>query len=150
MARLFDNPMAVIILVLIIVVVFGWKRLPDAARSLGRSTKILKSELGDLGDSKASRETVQGETRQPGQGATPAGGPVPGESAPGQGYTAPGQGYQTPPQGAGQGYQQPTYGQPQQPGGQQQPQQPGGQQEAPHYQPPQYQPPQQGGGQQGR
>ncbi|WP_392425974.1 twin-arginine translocase TatA/TatE family subunit [Barrientosiimonas humi] len=143
MARLLDNPMALIILVLIIVVVFGWKRLPDAARSLGRSTKILKSELGDLGDSKASRETVQGETRQPGQGATPAGGPVPGESAPGQGY-------QTPPQGAGQGYQQPTYGQPQQPGGQQQPQQPGAQQEAPHYQPPQYQPPQQGGGQQGR
>ena len=32
MARLLDNPMALIILVLIIVVVFGWKRLPDAAR----------------------------------------------------------------------------------------------------------------------
>lgn len=76
--RLFDNPMAVVILVLIIVVVFGWKKLPDAARSLGRSTRILKSELDDMnGNSKASQETVPGETSQP-----RAAGPVPGESAP--------------------------------------------------------------------
>ncbi|WP_018156105.1 twin-arginine translocase TatA/TatE family subunit [Demetria terragena] len=76
MARLFDNPMAVVILVLIIVVVFGWKKLPDAARSLGRSTRILKSELGDLTDSDASKETVQGQASQPKR----ADGTVPGEA----------------------------------------------------------------------
>lgn len=82
-ARLFDNPVAVVILVLIVVVVFGWKKLPDAARSLGRSTRILKSELDGMnGESKASNETVRGETSQyqQGQGAHAAG-RVPGESS---------------------------------------------------------------------
>ena len=37
-----------VILILVIVVVFGWKRLPDAARSLGRSARILKSEVDEM------------------------------------------------------------------------------------------------------
>jgi len=32
------------ILLIIVVILFGYKRLPDAARSLGRSMRILKSE----------------------------------------------------------------------------------------------------------
>ena len=55
-----------VILILVIVVVFGWKRLPDAARSLGRSARILKSEVDEMksesASSKASKETVNGET----------------------------------------------------------------------------------------
>ena len=37
-----------LLLVGLVVVVFGSKRLPDAARSLGRSLRILKSEAAAL------------------------------------------------------------------------------------------------------
>lgn len=33
------------VVILVLVVLFGARRLPDAARSLGRSARILKSEL---------------------------------------------------------------------------------------------------------
>jgi len=44
MRALFDSP-AAIILLLLVIVLFGAKRLPDAARSVGRSIRIFKSEL---------------------------------------------------------------------------------------------------------
>lgn len=50
MRNLIDNPLLLIVLLLIIVLVFGAKRLPDAARSVGRSMKIFKSELKDMRD----------------------------------------------------------------------------------------------------
>ena len=34
-----------VVLIVLVVVIFGWKRLPDAARSLGRSMRIFKSEV---------------------------------------------------------------------------------------------------------
>ncbi len=37
-----------IILLLVVVVLFGSKRLPDAARSLGKSMRIFKSEVKEL------------------------------------------------------------------------------------------------------
>jgi len=55
----------IVILVILVIVIFGWKRLPDAARSLGRSARILKSEMGDMksdGKSEASGQTVPGQT----------------------------------------------------------------------------------------
>lgn len=43
-----------IILLLVVVVLFGSKRLPDAARSLGKSMRIFKSEVKELqADNKA-------------------------------------------------------------------------------------------------
>jgi sec-independent protein translocase protein TatA len=48
--NLFDNPLLLVVLVLVIVVVFGAKRLPDAARSLGRSMRIFKSEVKEMKD----------------------------------------------------------------------------------------------------
>lgn len=36
------------ILIVVAVVLFGARRLPDAARSLGRSARILKAELSGL------------------------------------------------------------------------------------------------------
>lgn len=44
------RPSHVIIVVLVFVVLFGAKRLPDAARGLGRSLRIFKSEIGGLSD----------------------------------------------------------------------------------------------------
>jgi sec-independent protein translocase protein TatA len=48
MRNLFDNPFLLVVLILIVVVVFGAKRLPDAARSLGRSMRIFKSEVKEM------------------------------------------------------------------------------------------------------
>ena len=42
------QPWHVIILVAVIVVLFGAKKLPDAARSLGKSMRIFKSEMREL------------------------------------------------------------------------------------------------------
>ena len=58
----------IIILVLVIALVFGWKKLPDAARSLGRSMRILKSEVGEMkndGKDVSSTANHQGETSHP-------------------------------------------------------------------------------------
>jgi sec-independent protein translocase protein TatA len=55
----------VIILLVLLVVLFGFRRLPDAARSLGRSMRIFKSEVDEMkndGRSAASSDTVKGET----------------------------------------------------------------------------------------
>lgn len=44
MGKLFDSP-STVILILLVILLFGAKRLPDAARSLGRSIRIFKSEM---------------------------------------------------------------------------------------------------------
>ncbi len=43
----------IIIIAIVILVLFGAKRLPDAARSLGRSARILKAETKGLRDDDA-------------------------------------------------------------------------------------------------
>lgn len=63
MLRNFGAPEIIIIAVLLIVI-FGWKRLPDAARSLGRSARVFKSEVDEMkndGKDKKS-QTVAGDT----------------------------------------------------------------------------------------
>jgi len=50
MAKFFDNPLLLIVLLLIIILVFGANRLPGAARSLGRSMRIFKSEVKQMND----------------------------------------------------------------------------------------------------
>src|SRR3954470_11289919 len=60
------QPWHLIILVLVVVLLFGAKRLPDAARSIGKSMKIFKAETKDLaGDKSASHEDAEPvETKQ--------------------------------------------------------------------------------------
>ena len=48
MTKLFDSPTLVLILVVAVIVIFGSKRLPDAARGVGRSLRILKAETKGL------------------------------------------------------------------------------------------------------
>jgi len=45
---LFDSPWKILIVAVVIIVLFGSKKLPQAARSLGQSMRILKREVGDL------------------------------------------------------------------------------------------------------
>ncbi len=56
-----------VIIILAIVILIGWKRLPDAARSLGRSMRIFKSEVEQMSNkddqpSAASKDTVDGDS----------------------------------------------------------------------------------------
>ena len=47
------GPWEIIIILVVLVLLFGAKKLPDAARSLGRSMRIFKSEVeGMKSDSK--------------------------------------------------------------------------------------------------
>jgi sec-independent protein translocase protein TatA len=107
------KPWHIILLVVVLVLLFGAKRLPDAARSLGRSLRIIKAETKGLvddnnNDNLAEKADAQ-YARQPLQGDVPQ----PGYQQPG--YQQPGYQQQPP---APQGYQpqpQPGYQQPQQP-----------------------------------
>ncbi len=42
------EPANLLILLIVILVLFGAKRLPDSARSLGRSMRIFKSEIKEM------------------------------------------------------------------------------------------------------
>ena len=44
------RPWHIIVLVVVLVLLFGAKRLPDAARNLGRSLRIIKAETRGLAD----------------------------------------------------------------------------------------------------
>lgn len=49
-------------IVVVLIVLFGWKSLPNMARSLGQSMRIFKSEVDQMKEpSAASRDTVKGE-----------------------------------------------------------------------------------------
>ena len=44
------KPWHIAVLVVLLILLFGAKRLPDAARSLGRSMRIIKAETKGLAD----------------------------------------------------------------------------------------------------
>ncbi|MEV0732455.1 MULTISPECIES: Sec-independent protein translocase subunit TatA [Polymorphospora] len=44
------KPWHIAVLVVVLILLFGAKRLPDAARSLGRSLRIMKAETKQLAD----------------------------------------------------------------------------------------------------
>ncbi len=65
------GPTEIIIIAVLIILIFGWKKLPDAARSLGRSARVFKSEVdemkkeNDSSKSEASTSTVRSEPIEP-------------------------------------------------------------------------------------
>jgi sec-independent protein translocase protein TatA len=65
---LFDSPWKILIVAVVLIVLFGSKKLPHAARSLGQSMRILKSEVSSLheDESVASIPAEAPRTQQPG------------------------------------------------------------------------------------
>jgi sec-independent protein translocase protein TatA len=61
------KPWHFIILAVVLFVLFGYKKLPDATRSLGRSLRILKTEVKSLHeeeqDKAAERDAIAAEPR---------------------------------------------------------------------------------------
>jgi sec-independent protein translocase protein TatA len=113
------KPWHIILFVVVVVLLFGAKRLPDAARSLGRSLRIIKAEtkglidddkakddLAEKADAQHGRQPLHPTEIHPGQPQQPYQGQQPFQGQPQQPYQQPFQ-----PQ---QPYQAPQ-GQPQQP-----------------------------------
>lgn len=112
------SPWHLLIFLAVVVLLFGAKKLPDAARGLGRSMRIFKSEVKEM-----QHEGKDGEQPQqalPSNAQYPQGDQQYQQYAqPQQNFQQPQQAYQQQPQQQGgfqQGYQQPQQGyqQPQQ------------------------------------
>ncbi len=59
------GPLEIGLIILAVLLLFGYKKLPDASRSLGRSMRIFKGEMKGMKDddvrTKAEAETVRGQ-----------------------------------------------------------------------------------------
>ena len=66
---LFDSPWKILIVAIVLIVLFGSKKLPHAARSLGQSMRILKKEVQGLheeeADPKAQAQGAEAQTQFP-------------------------------------------------------------------------------------
>lgn len=77
------GPPELIIIAIVILALFGYKKLPDAARAVGRSARILKAETKGLRDDPAPRDLesrAEAEYRRettPPPAATPTPAPTP-------------------------------------------------------------------------
>ncbi len=65
------SPIHWLIVVLVLVVLFGAKRLPDASRSIGRSLRIFKSEMKDMGADGEKSDAKNAATTPPTATAAP-------------------------------------------------------------------------------
>jgi sec-independent protein translocase protein TatA len=72
---LFDSPWKILIVAVVIIVLFGSKKLPDAARSLGRSMRILKTEVSSMHEDESGAKA----SAAPAQASTGTGFPAPAE-----------------------------------------------------------------------
>lgn len=65
------GPMEIVLILVVILLLFGFKKLPDAARSLGKSARVFKSEVSELKEEDRQREADKKE-RESGPGSTAA------------------------------------------------------------------------------
>ena len=56
---MWDAPWHWVIVALVVIALFGYKKLPDASRSLGRSLRIFKTELKGMSEDDRAREDAQ-------------------------------------------------------------------------------------------
>ena len=59
------RPWHIAVLVVVLILLFGAKRLPDAARGLGRSLRIIKAETKGLADDDVQGKADAQSARQP-------------------------------------------------------------------------------------
>ena len=94
MGRGLIEPWHILLLVVVVALLFGWKKLPDISRSVGRSMRIFKSEVTEMKNdgkesrpSAAAKDTVSGDVITPQQGqAAPPQTPQPAQPQPSAGY----------------------------------------------------------------
>lgn len=66
-----------VILIGILVLLFGAKRLPDMARSIGQSARVFKGEMKGMKDDGAQKDDAQTPGAQKDEPATPPPAPLP-------------------------------------------------------------------------
>lgn len=54
-----EAPWHWVILAIIVIALFGYKKLPDAARSLGRSLRVFKTEIKGMGEDDEARAAAK-------------------------------------------------------------------------------------------
>ncbi len=59
---LFDSPWKIAIIAILVILLFGYKKLPDATRALGKSMRILKSEVHGLHEDHETETTFSAAT----------------------------------------------------------------------------------------
>lgn len=53
------GPMEIVLILLVILLLFGFKKLPDAARSIGKSARVFKSEVSEMKEEDRQREEAK-------------------------------------------------------------------------------------------
>jgi sec-independent protein translocase protein TatA len=56
--ELFSPGHLVVLLIVVGIVFFGWKQLPDMARSAGRSLRVFRTEISGVADTVATARTA--------------------------------------------------------------------------------------------
>ncbi|ANC30229.1 Sec-independent protein translocase subunit TatA [Isoptericola dokdonensis] len=70
--RIFESPAVLVALIVLVIVLFGAKRLPDVAKSVGSSLKIFKKEVKDLRDDDKDAPDAPAQPPAPTSTSTPA------------------------------------------------------------------------------
>lgn len=65
------EPSHILLVVLVVVVLFGSRRLPDAARGIGRSMRIFKSEMQEMKNDDKPRRGERAERTEQAEPAEP-------------------------------------------------------------------------------
>lgn len=92
MGRLFDSPLTLVLILVVILLLFGAPKLPGMARSLGQSMRIFKSEVKEMKRDDDPNVTVNGQPVADGQpvaGTTAAQPAAPQQTAPQQAAAQP-------------------------------------------------------------
>jgi sec-independent protein translocase protein TatA len=83
-----NRGLEIIILAVIVLLLFGAKRLPDTARALGKSLRILKSEVGAMKTDDKPEAPVAQSTQAQSTPAEPVAAPRTIQAAPGESASA--------------------------------------------------------------
>ena len=80
---LFDSPWKILVIAAVILVLFGSKKLPSAARSLGQSMRILKKEVHGLHEDEPESRSpaAQAAVQAPAESSASASGEQPAQRA---------------------------------------------------------------------
>jgi|GEM_PF-1519662 len=73
-----ESPSHWLIIALVVLVLFGYKRLPEMSRSVGRSLRIFKTEIKGMGQDDAARDSAEVPVPPPAVGTPAIGTPAVG------------------------------------------------------------------------
>ena len=69
-----ESPSHWVIIALVVLVLFGYKKLPEMSRSVGRSLRIFKTEMKGMGKDDEARDSAEAATGQTTAGTAPVAG----------------------------------------------------------------------------